>query len=251
MPLNPHAEIGFGRASDAYERGRPAYPIEAVDHACAATGVPKDGAVLDVGAGTGKLTRLLAGRAARVVAVEPVDAMRAELAKRAPFAEALAGTAEALPLSDASVDAVFVAQAFHWFDGPRALAEIRRVLRPGGGLALVWNARDERVAWVAELTRMLDRHAPDAPRHRSNAWRAAFDGETGFSPLATRTFPFTQELPTLEHLVDRVASISFVASMDVDARAALLGEVRTLGAREDVSRFPYVTEVHVCRRVAA
>src|SRR5450432_4847677 len=153
--MHRYAEVGFGRASAAYERGRPDYPMEAVEHARDKTGLQARGAVLDLGAGTGKLTRLLKGRAARVFAVEPVDEMRAELLTHAPFAQAFAGTAEHLPLADASVDAVFCAQAFHWFDGPRALAEIRRVLRPKGGLALIWNARDEGVPWMTELTKLL------------------------------------------------------------------------------------------------
>ncbi len=246
--MHRHAEIGFGRASAAYERGRPDYPLAAVEHACARTGLAPSGTVLDLGAGTGKLTRLLKDRAARVVAVEPVDAMRSELALRAPFAEAIPGTAEAVPLSDGEVDAVFCAQAFHWFDGPRALAEIARVLRPRGGLALLWNRRDESVPWVAELTRLLDRHERDAPRHRSDAWRAAFDGETAFSPLETAFFPYEQPLASLDALVDRVASISFVASLDEAPRCELLDEVRNLGARHHVTSFPYKTEVHTCRR---
>jgi SAM-dependent methyltransferase len=246
--VHRHAAIGFGRASAAYERGRPDYPLAAVDHAVARVRLDGSGVALDLGAGTGKLTRLLEGRAARVVAVEPVDAMRAELVARAPFAEALAGTAEAVPLSDASVDAVFCAQAFHWFDGPRALVEIARVLRPAGGLALIWNARDQSVPWVAELTALLDHHAGDAPRHRSNAWRGVFEGHARFTPLETATFAYQQPIASTEALVDRVASISFVASLADEPRAALLDEVRALGARHRVTSFPYRTEVHTCRR---
>jgi SAM-dependent methyltransferase len=247
--MHRFAEVGFGRASDAYERGRPDYPIAAIEHAVARVGLDASGVALDLGAGTGKLTRLLQGRAARVVAVEPVDAMRAELVARAPFVEALPGTAEAVPLSDDSVDAVFCAQAFHWFDGPRALVEIARVLRPGGGLALIWNARDQSVPWVAELTALLDQHAGDAPRHRSRAWRAAFDAEPAraFTPLEDATFAHQQSLASPDALVDRVASISFVASLADEPRAALLDEVRALGARHRVTSFPYRTEVHTCR----
>ncbi len=121
--------------ADAYERGRPGWPAAVIGIAH----LPPSATVLDLGAGTGKLTRLLASRFERVVAVEPADTMRRLLAQLCPRAEALAGTAQEIPLADASVEAVFAAEAFHWFDDERALAEIVRVLRPRGALVLTWN----------------------------------------------------------------------------------------------------------------
>ena len=123
------------RWPDDYERGRPGYPSEVV----AIPGVPSASTVLDLGAGTGKLTRLLVTAFRRVVAVEPADAMRRVLERLCPEAQVLAGSAEEIPLADASVDAVFAAEAFHWFDGERALVEIARVLRPRGALVVMWN----------------------------------------------------------------------------------------------------------------
>jgi SAM-dependent methyltransferase len=127
----------FAAAAAEYERGRPGWPPELLD----ALPLGPDATVLDLAAGTGKLTRVLAERHRRVVAVEPLDELRAELERAAPAAEALAGRAEEIPLADGSVDAVLVAQAFHWFEQDAAVAEIARVLRPGGVLALLWNER--------------------------------------------------------------------------------------------------------------
>src|SRR4051794_1977829 len=129
----------FDRAADEYERTRPEYP----DAVLELLPLGDDAEVLDLGAGTGKLTRVLARRYHRVVAVEPLDGMRAILARVVPEAEALAGRAEEIPLPDAEVDAVFAGQAFHWFANEDALAEIARVLRPGGLFCLVWNSGDE------------------------------------------------------------------------------------------------------------
>jgi len=146
-----HAEHArsFDRVAGAYQNARPSYPAAAVEWVLeAAPGLR----VVDLAAGTGKLTEVLVAAGAVVTAVEPLANMRAELERALPSVRAIAGTAERMPLPDASADAVFVAQAFHWFDAPAALAEIARVLVPGGVLGLVWNLRDERVPWVADLT---------------------------------------------------------------------------------------------------
>ena len=125
----------FNRAAEAYERGRPGWPPKVLD----LLPVPDEATVLDVGAGTGKLTRVLTARYAKVIALEPLAELRTILAERVPHAEALSGVAEAIPLDDGSVDAVFTGQAFHWFANDIAVAEIARVLRPGGVLARLWN----------------------------------------------------------------------------------------------------------------
>jgi SAM-dependent methyltransferase len=138
----------FGAAASIYDRARPGYPDAAVDWLLP-VGQPQ---VVDLGAGTGKLTRLIADRGVDVTAVEPSDGMREQLQSALPGVPALAGSAEEMPLADESVDAVLVAQAWHWVDLPRASAEVARVLRPGGRLGLLWNHRDERVDWVNELT---------------------------------------------------------------------------------------------------
>lgn len=161
--------------------------------------------VVDLGAGTGKLTRLLEPTGTEIIAVEPVEAMRRALAAIVPRARVLGGTGETMPLHDASVNAVVAAQAFHWLDGDTALAEIHRVLRPRGRVGLIWNVRDESVDWVAELTEIIDPHSGDAPRYRTGAWREAFDRTLGFGPLNERRFRYEQAM-TPDGVVDRVLS---------------------------------------------
>ena len=140
--IHPTAAAGFSAARRSTSGHGPGYPDEAVAWVAERLGIGPGRDVLDLAAGTGKLTRQLVPLGARIVAVEPIDAMRAELERAVPAVEALAGTAEAIPLPDGSVDAVTCAQAFHWFRADEAVREIRRVLRPGGGLALLWNGRD-------------------------------------------------------------------------------------------------------------
>ena len=175
--VHPQAAVGFDRAAAAYERGRAGYPLPAIEAILADSRAAPGRTLLELGAGTGKLTSALTGSGARVIALEPVAGMRELLAQTAPAAEPLDAVAEHIPLPGASVDAVIAAQAFHWFDPVAATAEVARVLAPGGLVALIWNRRDERVAWVAELSRILDAQAGDVPRHAQGAWRRGFDGE--------------------------------------------------------------------------
>jgi ubiquinone/menaquinone biosynthesis C-methylase UbiE len=148
MPVHEVAAEGFGSGADAYEQGRPSYPPDAVQWLEDALAVGPGTRLVDLAAGTGKLTRLFAPSGAWIVAVEPVEGMRRVLHRTQPDVAALAGTAEALPLAAGSVDAVTVAQAFHWFDAEAAFAELARVLRPGGRVGLIWNARDRHLGWV-------------------------------------------------------------------------------------------------------
>ncbi|GAB2581560.1 hypothetical protein GCM10027168_12860 [Streptomyces capparidis] len=152
----------FGAAAAAYERGRPPYPPEAV-----AWLVPEDARrVVDLGAGTGKLTRALRAPGREVVAVEPSPGMREQFSRVLPDVPVLAGAGESVPLPDSSVDALVCAQAWHWVDPERAIPEAARVLRPGGRLGLVWNTRDVSVPWVAELDRVLRDWAAVPPEDR-------------------------------------------------------------------------------------
>ncbi|MEA2479269.1 MAG: hypothetical protein QOJ07_1191 [Thermoleophilaceae bacterium] len=251
--VHPQAAVGFGRAADVYERGRAGFPAEVVDAILRESEAGEGRTLLELGAGTGKLTRALTGHGARVIALEPVAGMRAVLTVRAPEAEPLDAVAEAIPLADASVDAVIAAQAYHWFDPVTATAEVARVLRPGGLVALVWNRRDESAAWMRELTALIDAHAGDAPRYRNGEWRRGFDGNTAFTPFEERSWPHRGEQGRAV-VLERVASISFVAAMDDEPRAHLLAEVSELlenhpeiRGRSDVA-IPYVTELFTARR---
>jgi SAM-dependent methyltransferase len=204
-----------------------------------------DDLVVDVGAGTGKFTRELVSRGLRVTAVEPLAGMRAVLERELPRVEALEGTAEDLPIADGVAAAVTVAQAFHWVDEGRALPELRRVLRPEGGVALVWNVRDQSHAIhraYAETIRPY--RGGDYPELQSHA-RFFADSEL-FTPYVEREFPHVQ-LMDADGLVARAASVSFIAALPDDERAALLERVRTL-APDGTFEFPYVTKVFTCRR---
>lgn len=250
MTVHPTAAKGFGDGADAYERGRPGYPAEAVDLLVAELGIGPGRTVVDVGAGTGKLTRLLVPTGARVVAVEPVAAMRAGLARLVPGAEAVDGTAESLPVADGAADAVTVAQAFHWFDAPAALAEFARVLRPGGGLALVWNTRDESEPWVARLSAMIHWHDSPIPSYdRGQDWPAVVGAGGLFTAVRSRRFPYVQEMDA-DLLVERVLSTSYIAAKPAGERASIAAGVRDLVAGFP-ERFPlpYVTDVFWCHRL--
>jgi SAM-dependent methyltransferase len=239
MDIHPSAATGFARAADAYDRGRPDYPPEAIAWLARELDLRPGRTVVDLAAGTGKLTRPLAALGCEVIAVEPVAQMRAAIG---PGIRALEGTAEAIPLPDASADVVTVGQAFHWFDGERALRDIDRVLRPGGALALIWNRRPLEAPIHAAIEEIMAPYRGGVPAHRTNAWRAVFAGVE----LVERRFEFTQRLDA-DGLVDRVGSTSFIAALDEAARADVLARTRDLAAEGPVD-VPYVCEVHVCRR---
>ena len=251
--IHPAAAQGFARAPEDYERGRPSYTEEVVVHLAGVLGLAPGRRVLDLAAGTGKLTRALAATGAEIVAVEPVDAMRARIAASLPEAEILAGTAEEIPLPDTSVDAVAVGSAFHWFRGDEALAEIHRVLRAGGRLGLVWNGRDESVPWVAELTAIMEPYRGDTPSAHAGGWRAAFERTALFGPLEHARFHFEQELDP-DGVVARVTSVSFIAALADDERAQVVARVRELLERDPETRgrgrlvLPYRSDVFWCER---
>ncbi len=245
--LHP-ATRGFRAAAGLYERGRPDYPAAAVRRLVERLRLAPGRTVLDLAAGTGKLTRLLVPSGANVIAVEPVREMRAELERRVPGAAAMAGTAEQIPLADGSVDAVTVGQAFHWFDPDVALHELHRVLRPGGGLALIWNARDERDPLQAALSEIIDPLEGKTPTRQQRDWQALLNGCGLFDPALAARFRHLQTVDE-EGLVGRVLSISFVAASPVPVRRDVESRVRALaGAHGEPLRLPYVTELYLAFR---
>src|ERR687892_1627286 len=159
------AARGFETAAERYERGRPSYPDEVVAFLIQALDIGERTDVVELGAGTGKFTELIVPTGARIVAVEPVSAMRQALERNCPSVTVLDGIAEEIPLVEASADAVVAAQAFHWFDADRALHEIHRVLSPDGALGVTWNVRDEATDWSERLTAIFDRLSGDGPRY--------------------------------------------------------------------------------------
>jgi len=240
--LHP-ATRGFAH-SDRYERGRPGYPAAAVDAIVRDLGLRPGRTVLDLAAGTGKLTRLLLPSGANVVAVEPLREMRAELERRVPAVAVMAGTAERIPLADGWVDGVTVAAAFHWFDADRALREIHRVLKPGGALALVWNARDERDPLQAALSDVIGPLVGATPSRTQRNWKTML-AESGLFDRCERKLFEHEQLLDEQGVVDRIASISFVATSPPAVRADVEAQVRELvrGAEQPI-RLPYMTEVY-------
>jgi ubiquinone/menaquinone biosynthesis C-methylase UbiE len=244
--VHPVAAAGFSRAADVYERARPSYPEEAVAWMAQRCRVGAGSTIVDVGAGTGKLTRLLPATGARVIAVEPVAEMRAKLAGL----EALDGTAESIPLPDASADVVTVAQAFHWFDHDRALPEIRRVLRPGGYLVLFWNNRDLDDPMQRAVEDLLAPMRGSVASRLGGIWREPLARSPLFGESEQRRFRYEQQFTT-EDLCDRVSSTSFVAALSPAERDDILARVRTL--TQDLAEpfpFRYETEVYVVPRAS-
>ena len=244
MTIHESAAKGFAAGADAYERGRPAYSAEAVGRLVDELRIGPGARVLDLAAGTGKLTRQLASTGAEIVAVEPIAEMRAKLEAALPDVEAVEGTAERIPLANRSVDAVVVGQGFHWFDSVRAVSEIRRVLRPTGAVGMIWQSRETSRPWLARLDEIIDRADDGHPRFRTGAWRAGFDLTALFEPLQEASFE-TVHRGTPDTMVDRVASISYIAAMPEARRGAVLAEVRELLASDadtagrDVVELPY------------
>jgi SAM-dependent methyltransferase len=247
------AARGFTAGADAYERSRPDYPGAAVDALVERLDLRPGRTVLDLGAGTGKLTRLLVPSGATVIAVEPLDAMRERLEAAAPGVTSLAGTAEAIPLPDASVDAVTCAQAFHWFDAARAFEELHRVLRADGLVALLWNVRDESVTWVRTMGDIVEELVGGEPRHQLELWLPEARRTPWFEYLERTETPHAQEL-TPDGVIDRLRSISVVAAAppdrraDVEARVAELLRTDPVTAGHGVVRLPYTTKIHWLRR---
>ncbi len=250
MSVHETARRGFASAADLYEESRPSYPQAAVDWLADQLELRPRATVVDLAAGTGKLTRLLIPTGATVIGVEPVDDMRGALRRTAPAADARPGTAERTGLPDRSADAVTVAQAFHWFDAPAALAEIHRILRPAGRLALVWNIRDLDDPTQRAVDDLFTPYRGDTPSHRSGRWREALEATDLFESAETVHFPNVQALDA-DTLVHRVASTSFIADLPDPERRSVLHRARAIA--DDLPAhfpFPYTTEIEVFSRAA-
>ena len=211
MDIRPEA-LAFGPKANDYEKGRPDYPPSAIAWLIEALGIDSNSTVIDLAAGTGKLTRLLLPTGARVIAIEPVEGMRDVLSSVVPGAEVLEGTAEQMPLPDASADAVTVAQAFHWFRGRGSPGRDPPRPQTGRKVGLIWNRRHLDQPVQAELARVMESHRGATPSQDSGAWTAAFRETRSFGPLAQEDFPMEQVVDR-EQLVARVLSVSFMAAL--------------------------------------
>jgi len=237
---------GFDARADEYERGRPGYPAAAVDYLAEVLRLSPGTTVVDLAAGTGKLTRQLVGSGANVIAVEPVAGMRRVLTQVVPEAEVLEGTAEELPLPDEYAQAVTVAQAFHWFQGHEALAEVHRVLRPSGRLGLVWNVRDLSQPLQAALEALMSRYRGSSPSQTSGEWRRAFETTALFGPLEQRSFTMAHVLDQ-DELVARALSTSFIARLPAGEQQRVSDEVASLCPDGSHIEMAYLTDVYWCQ----
>jgi SAM-dependent methyltransferase len=252
MELHPLAQA-FAGVADEYERGRPEYPAEAIDAIRMGLMLDAGARIADVGAGTGKLTRALPAASFAVVAIEPLSGMRTRLAAQQPNVDVLDGTAEALPLPDASVDAIACGDAFHWFDGERAVAELARVIRPDGGLALLWNhPAEEKVpapAWMQEIRALVDVLRPDHPGFSKDQGRNAVAASPHFDTMHYAEVRHTHETDRAG-VLDAIASFSYVSALPDAERAALLASVDAVMEREGIVTVesPLRTTVWTSRR---
>ena len=253
--VHTSAQQGFSTQAVTYAQGRPDYPRQLTGWLADALQISAQSTVIDLGAGTGKFTRLLSSLAPTLIAVEPVAAMGAQLAKLLPDVRLVDGTAESIPLATASADALVCAQAFHWFSTRAALTEIHRVLKPEGRLGLVWNVRDESVDWVAAITEIITPYEGDTPRFHSGRWREAFIGEY-FSDPEMICFPYSHVGSPQEVIMDRFLSVSFIAALPAAQKARVTEQLRTLIATHpalkgrDTVAFPYQTQAFRCNRLS-
>lgn len=251
MSVDPRAAAGFAGVADVYARGRPGYPAEAIDWIVAELELNDESSVLDLAAGTAQVSRLIRNRVRRVIAVEPVQPMRARIADDFPDVTVLDGTAEAIPLTDRAVDAVVVGEAFHWFATVPATAEIARVLRPNGGVALLWNTP----SWTAETTHWLEDFRQVVRSHKQAAgdypagngrWRDEFARTQLFTELEHVEFDHTQTLTPPDFLA-LVASWSWIANLDAGERQTTLDAVAELIEGIGQIEIPYRSDLYLAR----
>jgi len=236
MAVHEVAQQGFGSEAAVYERSRPSYPPDAVAWLVDNAGVTTGATVVDLAAGTGKLTRLLAPTGANLLAVEPVEGMWRVLAEVVPDVPVVSGTGEMLPFGAGTLDAVTVAQAFHWFDADRAFAELARVLHTGGRLGLIWNARDRSYDWVDQAWAIMDRVEKRAPWRDHDNWNeSALGDRPGFGPMHEATFHHEQTF-TPAGVVERFQGVSHVATLPPLEHDAVLDELRELMATHPETR---------------
>ncbi len=253
-PIHHAAASGYSAGADTYVKGRPDYPPELLAWLRSAAGVEAGSTVVDLGAGTGKFTKLLVASGAKVIAIEPVAEMLVRLKADLPGAEGLQGTATAMPLPDASADVVVCAQAFHWFATREALDDIVRVLRPGGRLALVWNLRDASVPWVARMDAIASAREGDVPRFYKGTWRQAFP-HARLGDLAASEFTHAHTGSPDDVIVKRVLSTSFISALAAEPRQQVEAELRTLIDSEPALRgqavvsVPYRTFAYCARKL--
>ncbi|HVB13311.1 MAG TPA: methyltransferase domain-containing protein [Candidatus Dormibacteraeota bacterium] len=250
MLIHPQAQAGFARAAAAYERGRPDYPPSAVGWLASHLRLGPGKLVVDLGAGTGKLTRQLVPFGARVLAVEPVAEMASQLRLAVAGVEVLAATAADTGLASGTVDAVTAGQSFQWFADQPSLGEIHRILRPRGRFGLVWNRRDSSSLLWEEISELIHDYRRGSPDHSSGEWRRELQASRLFGSLESRCFGHWQWADR-EQLIDRVLSLSFIGVLGAEEQAELRRRLAEIADRYQPNpsqpiSLRYRTEVFAC-----
>ena len=222
--IHTAAQTGYSKVSAAYQTGRPSYPKAVRIWLADTLQITPAMNVVDLGAGTGKFTRILVDTNATIIAVEPVAEMLAQLQSSLPTVQSIQAAATQVPLADESVDVILCAQAFHWFASSEALAEIKRILKPQGRLGLVWNVRDESCDWVAHLTRIMTPYEDGTPRFHEGRWREFFPAD-GFSELQEQVFDHAHNGSFQNVVIDRVMSVSFIAALPDSEQAKVRQQI--------------------------
>jgi ubiquinone/menaquinone biosynthesis C-methylase UbiE len=250
--VNAISAQGFEKAATVYEEARPSYPNEVIDLIKSLCDKPN--IIIDLGAGTGKLTRLLGPLDAReIIAIEPTSSMRENLQKIPIITKIIDGTAEHIPFENNTIDMIICGQSFHWFANHRALAEINRVLKPNGLLILVWNFQDNSEReWAKKISDYIDSFGPvGAMRFKSMEWKKAFDNQTFFSALQHKQFK-NNHRATRDLLLKRILSTSFIAALPSEQQTKLIDEIQKMMENEEEVRnlqefdVPLLTDVYWC-----
>ncbi|CAK4079760.1 unnamed protein product [Aphanomyces euteiches] len=259
MPQGPDvhkiAKTGFVNGG-LYDKARPDFPLECLDHVVPPT-LSQTSRVLEIGSGTGKFTALLASRFDHITAVEPSEGMRAVFTGKFPSIPCLEGAAEGIPLPDASQDATYIAQAFHWCSNMDALTEMARVLVPNGLVALVWNMEDDRTPWVRSLRSLYEKFDGTIPQYRTGAWERVFHDQSLFEyPLKHFRVERTIAVDSIDQIWDRVHSKSYVQTIDESAVLKLKAEVYSILDSATFDRdadgrilYPYVTDIYLTHKL--
>ena len=211
--IHPAAAEGFSQAADLYQNVRPSYPTELAAYLKTVFANQPKPITVDLGAGTGKFLPTLLPISQRVIAIDPIFEMLAQLKQQFPDVETQLGTSDALSLPDQSIDAIFCAQSFHWFSHSATLDEFARVLKPNGQVFLIWNQRDIRVDWVKALADFIADFEADTPRYHSGQWQNVWHGRTDFNCIDQPIFDFQHTGSVRDVVCRRLLSTSFIAAM--------------------------------------
>jgi len=232
------AKKGFEKQVDVYEKARPSYPSAAIDFIFKTLNLTTNSEVIDLGSGTGKLTRQLEKYNLKLTAVEPVKEMREKFSKVSPNILVVDGTSTKIPMLDKSLDVVFCAQSFHWFSNEESLKEIYRVLKPSGALVLIWNQVDKNLEWATKMRLLTYKHLNGAPQYNYGKWRNVFNETNYFGKLNEANFKNYDENENIfvdkQYIWERMLSASYVSILEKYEQEKLKEEIFDFLSKENL-----------------